>query len=295
MRALNLNFKKILSVFTAIAVMCICTCDFSVNTKATNTGRTYQVFDVESSYYLYTYALNPLDSVVNTRSVIGTDDRFEDWSKNGVVKLISTTGGIGSGFVVDDHVIATAAHCVYDYESGVQEASRILLFNGEDSEPVEATPVEVHVPNDFINANIMPGDDYQNVSDYALITVKEDLSDYACFNLGAVLDSFDKNNTNISVTGFPGIVNENDVVNTSTIHNMYTGNGKITSLASEKLYHNADTSGGNSGGPLYITETRSDKTYYTVIGIHVASDNSATRITTDQLHFYCNNPYLNWE
>lgn len=294
MRAFTLNFKKIVSAFMAIVIMCICTCDFSVNTKATNTGRTYQVFDVESSSYLCTYSLTALESVNNISTFSVSDDRVEEWSKSGVVKLISTNGGIGSGFVVDDHVIATAAHCVYNYDSGIQKASRVLLFNSEDSEPIEATPVEVHVPNAFIDANIMPNDIYQNISDYALITVKEDLSDYMCFNLGVALNTIVQANPVATITGFPVGVN-NLLVNTDYMHNKYSGNGTITEVLSEKLYHNIDTSGGNSGGPLYITETRSDKTYYTVIGIHVQGGNCATRITTDQLHFYYNNPYLNWE
>ncbi len=62
-----------------------------------------------------------------------------------------------------------------------------------------------------------------------------------------------------------------------------------------QLYYEAYASGGNSGSPVYITETRNDKTYNTVIAITsaVAADYTiGTRITTDLIHFYYGNPNI---
>ncbi len=103
----------------------------------------------------------------------------------------------------------------------------------------------------------------------------------------------------VSLTGFPGELNNN---NTGS-NTMYTGTGNVSNGTNMRLYYTADSTGGNSGGPVYITETRLDKTYYTVIGINVSGIsqngvplyNSAIRINTDLLHFYCNNPNLSWE
>lgn len=51
-----------------------------------------------------------------------------------------------------------------------------------------------------------------------------------------------------------------------------------------------------------MTETRDGKTYYTVIAIHTHGFNDTTpnqynsgaRVTTNLIHFYYNNPYLEW-
>ena len=63
-------------------------------------------------------ALNPVDTLssTNARAVIGDDTRVVDFSKSGVVKINFTASNgesyWGTGFVVDEHTIATAAHCV---------------------------------------------------------------------------------------------------------------------------------------------------------------------------------------
>ena len=57
-----------------------------------------------------------------TLKSFSTDTRQIDWSKTAVVKLIgsdsssSTMGYHGTGFIIGDHLVATAAHCVQGYQ-----------------------------------------------------------------------------------------------------------------------------------------------------------------------------------
>lgn len=292
-----LNLKKITSMVVAFVILVLSVCLYSSKTSAANTAQTYSVFNATTGAFLRSYTLNALPAWNNSRGVIGTDDREVDWTKSGVVKINLFNTYFASGFVVDEHTIATAGHVAYDFSS--HEANtipEILLFNNNGNISLHATPVESHVPNAYISNESI---------DYALITVEEDLSDYACFNLGVAMDNIVNNNQSVSVTGFPKEVN-GSVVNSLTNHCMYTGNGIITNIDQYNnncFDYSVDTSNCNSGSPVYITESRCGYTYYTVIAIHTggATDNNnnglyncGTRVTTNLLHFYNNNPNLNW-
>ncbi|MDE5584480.1 MAG: trypsin-like serine protease [Ruminococcus sp.] len=296
------NLKKTTAVVIAFVLMILSAMYAGNKSEAANSQREYKVFNAKTGQLMKTYTLDKLPTRDNSRSVIGTDDRVIDWNKSGVVKILNSTDRC-SGFVVSDHVIATAAHCVYEYKKvspNPKKISDILLFDTNGDVTMHATPVKYHVPSKYISSG-------SNNYDYALITVEEDLRFYACFDLGVPLYSFDDNNSVVTVTGFPGTIgtgNNEKRVNTDTEHMMYSGNGIVYDIKDSLIYYKADSSGGNSGGPVYITESKSvsedeDKrrTYYTVVAIHTTGNNDVnygTRITTDLIHFYKANSYINW-
>lgn len=311
-----LKFKKVTAVFMAMLLMIL---SFSYtandNSNALNTTRTYKVYNATNGKYLRDYTLNSLKSSYNTRAIIGNDDRVIDWTKSGVVKILTFNEkdekSFSTGFVVGEHTIATAAHCLYGFYEGqeLKSISKILLFdnNGnvikykddKGNEKDSITPIEYHISSEYINEG-------KNMNDYALITIKEDLSDYMCFGLGIPLDSFVNGETNatVSITGFPAFVNGKEV-NTSDKNMMYTGKGKIfyeEGINEAFILCTSDISEGNSGGPIYITESLNGKTYYTVVGIITNGDNRiimpkrnlGTRIDTNIMHFYKSNDNLKW-
>lgn len=267
-----------------------------------NASSRYRVFDAKTSseLILKNYTLtestkyyNDSNSSISTRSVIGTDDRVIDWTKNGVVKIMGSNGFIGSGFVVGEHTIATAAHCVNN-----KSLSTIKFFYNNGTLAMDATPVEYHIPEKY----------YSNTRDYdyALITVEEDLSDYMQFDLGAVLNYSPSHDNAITNTGFPESIQKSDgtniIVNDEDNHNIYSATGSIIGTKDRFFYHTADTSGGDSGSPIYYTENINGQTYYTVVGIHVRRDtnfndgidaNEATRVNTELIRFYNQNPHIN--
>lgn len=301
-----LNVRKTVAVFIAMMLMILSVSYSGNKSEAANTARKYRIFNAKTGAKIGSdYTLDPLSPNNNTRAVIGDkDDREVDWSKSGVVKIIGYDGdyyNVSTGFVVSSHVIATAAHCVYGYTPGnikPKTISKILLFK-DGNVDLEATPVTTHVPVEFINA-VTNKNDYSSTSDYALITVKEDLSKYACFGLGVPLDSFMNSNAAVTVTGFPGI-SKGITVNTDTEHTMCSGNGKIHHGNDSFIYYTADETSGESGGPVYITESAYGQTYYTVVGINIGVPknnpgyNIGTRMTTDLIHFYSgNNTHISW-
>ena len=160
------------------------------------------------------------------------------------------------------------------------------------------TPLEIHEPSLFISTNPL-----QEYYDYALITVKEDLSSYPFFELGVYDSMLDKNVT-ATITGFPGLIEDNStgeeirVNDGADLHTMYSGSGVVLSSNGFKITHNIDTTNGNSGGPLYITERYKDTIKYVAFGIHNLgveegdTYNHAVQINSDIIKFYKNNIHI---
>ncbi len=287
-----MKLKKISNAIVAVVVtvlMCllsIVTPTYSASAANVNTSCVYYKY-TGSGTYVSQYTLSPVGVVqtptVSTYSIIGDDDRYMDFSKNGVVRLASNGG---TGFVVDEHTIATAAHCVYNRTTGsAVPVTKIDFYSTSNSaanpDPVKTiTEVEsIHIPR-----NYMTQSNYYDY-DYALITVEDDLSDYLCFNLGLALDGIVDTDAEVYVTGFPQ----------GNFNAMYTGSGEIIKCNDLTLDYNTDTEHGQSGAPVYIATTFQNKVYYTVVAIHTRGagvHNYGTRMTTNLLHFYLNNPNL---
>lgn len=300
-----MELKKYCKSFTAIIIsFLICfmsVCSYSMIIKAESYSCKYYVFDAKTAKHLYNrdYTLNALPISDNNPTNVSTmsDDRYIDWNKSGVVKIM--TGNIGyngTGFVVSPHVIATAAHVIQftKINDDIQTINSIYLFDKNGNKTLEATPVECHVPS-------LAWNNGNSTYDYALITVKEDLSEYACFDLGVPVESI-INNTEIKVTGFPKKVND-VTVNSNTIHAKYSGTGKINSFFKELDLDKMSFSvngmyKGDSGCPIYVeTKYKDGQTYCTVLGINsqcLGSTNYAVKMSLDLMHFYINNKNLNW-
>lgn len=192
----------------------------------------------------------------------------------------------GSGFVVDNHLIMTAAHCVYGNSSFFSNVA--VTFYDENMNP--STPISaryIHVPENFaLTGNV----NY----DYALIYVDEDLSDYVV-NIGVMTDYFMTTGQNLTTSGF-------------TMYNiMQRCTGSITTMASYPLeisyrfHSNGKCKSGKSGGMVYFESTSSPSSTYTinyksVVGnaTHTSGEDTfGCRITTSLLRFIYQNSYLN--
>lgn len=287
------------------------------STTHINTAVTYNKFDASTRNLIETYTLesNALPTSVSTYTNEVVDEREPDTKDlKGVVKLVNGSD-ISTGFIIDAHSIATAAHCVAYSGSSMQlSLDKILIIADNGSVVKTITDIsEVHVP-------VLYGEDgLYDRYDYALITVPQDLSEYACFNLGVMEDGIKGTSRDVYVTGFPREINQSgsddkgETVNGRYTHKRYTciGNvindvytGEQYSMDGTRkfFYNNAFTSSGNSGGPVYVKTTIGNQVYYTVIGIHTNhypyfmhdgyQCGIGTRMTTEMLHFYKNNPNI---
>lgn len=294
------------------------------STTHINTAVTYNKFDASNkNEFIGTYTLesNALPTSVSTYANEVVDERYADTDNlKGVVKIINGVD-LSTGFIIDAHTIATAAHCVAYSGSSMQTSLDKILIIADDGSVVETiTDIsEVHVPVLYGQ-----GGGYDSY-DYALITVPQDLSEYACFNLGVMEDGMKGNSRDVYMTGFPrqvdvdhnGIIDNNEKkVNTIfNNHKRFTCIGNVIPDVNKYeqysidgtrkfFYNNAISSAGNSGGPVYVKTTIGNQVYYTVIGINTAHYPEAadgeymcavgTRMTTEMLHFYKNNPNISY-
>lgn len=301
----TLNVRRAVAVFMAV-VMMILSLSYTGNNQvdATNTSRQYYVYNAKTGVKINRYTLNPLQSSnnksrANVPGIFGDDDRKVDNECNGVV-FISCGGGIGTGFIIDDHIIATAAHCVCDrYNDKGIIINKISVLNKTGSSKFDITPVESHVPKEFVTESDIDG------YDYALITVKENLSSYPHFEIGVALNN--SIGAEVKISGFPGVV-DGSVVNNGIAPVIYTGIGNIININNTQILTNVDATPGNSGGPLYVEEEMNidgnKASYKTAIGVFssiagyqdgTTAPNVNLRFTTDHIHFYKANENVKWE
>lgn len=251
----------------------------------------------------------------NTASTFAVDDRkvANGPENTGIVHLTFYEDGKvgnGTGFIVGNHQIATAAHCVYNCEDGKWRFPSVCTY-GTDGKLTETylTAVELHIPFDYY----MSEKEFDPPHDYALITVKEDLSSYTKFSVATSYNVGKNDFANIPlyVTGCPGVVDHKYNANEL----LYSTEGRMLNSYSnnkEVLYYDIYTSKGQSGSPVYtITDRKVDNEttrVYTALGVMSSSYDGTdenlpdleplswgARFTKKHLQFYLNNSNMSWE
>ncbi|MBQ9863136.1 MAG: trypsin-like serine protease, partial [Lachnospiraceae bacterium] len=229
-----------------------------------------------------------------------------------VVK-IQTTSGYGTGFIIGDHLIATAAHVVYsriDHTGIVSpQSSRFVVSNiiahkfdsNHNKTTTNLTVNSIHIPDKFVNPLVRsttdPEQDDVVKYDYALICVQQSLQSvmgYDKYEFGLFLDgvpTISNNGTtsalDVEITGFPGLSGFPD--------NLVSSAGKLDNYSLNHYAAIMQCNAGASGSPCYIHHsTYSNTSPQTVFGILTGGVNSyhgGTIATRPFLQFYFNNPY----
>lgn len=267
-----------------------------------------------TSYSEYSLTVDPYNNTNTSpnansqqRVVIGDNDMQLD-PDTAVIQL-QFSGGTGSAFIVDDHLIATAAHCVCKDQNFFNMKIKLKDSNNNVK---WITPKYIDANKNFYdnyNSNGNPNtSDYNTYllgNDYALIYVEEDLSNYGIFNMGVALNEYADNHGEVIVSGFPSKSAYPSWFEATIEKTRFKAKGKILSRTPKYINYDADTAPGDSGGPVYVQEEFSGDTYNTVIAINVAETynskdpnndsvkkNHGVRITPDILNFFYNNPNI---
>ena len=264
----------------------------------------------------YTLTLPGQTETAVTASIQPPTPMTVDNGETAIVKIVSEFAdangnhkSIGTGTIVGDNIVATAAHCVYDYNTGHFEDLAIQIIDSGDTVVEILYPRYIHIEKDYgmKYENNDTQTDYQD--DYALLYFEDDLSEYGKFELGLGLESFVKDTTGtkrIKVSGFPAQSVWLPVG--SSAGPRYVSEGSIICKSNNPLnliHYNTVTYAGDSGAPAYVDEVYTfDGIQYnckTMIGIHVGSNHQlvlpenygwSCPITTDKLKFYRSNPYI---
>lgn len=264
-----------------------------------------------SSYTEYTLSL-PVSSNQQYKFEFTRDSiDSPDLENLNVVRITTSSGAWGSGFIVSNHIVATAAHVVY---SGNAFRTGVTVSIYKNNEACSAnllktcSATEIHIPEKYV---IEPYDTCVNY-DYALIYVSADLTDIeddnytiTPFDLGVATNGFMDTNNSVTTSGFRySPLNNNSGIyryySTGQIKNMVTlfGDDLDGNDPEMRMYSEGFSIGGKSGGAVYRDIIFNQQPFRSVLGITtgVSGINNNTwsdRITPTLLRFYYSNPYIN--
>lgn len=267
-----------------------------------NSGRWYTQYICNtrntSSYYI------SAASELNLNTRIESGNRMEpdavDYENTNVVKLEMSDGSEGSGFVIDEHTIATAAHCVYgsNFVSGVT----VKIYN-QNAEAIPANLIasfeadSYHVPDLFINTTDATKYNY----DYALIHVTNDLSgnnllDYVSpWDLGIASTAFSEDETGLlTSSGFTVHEVCKRYYSTGTVVDFSLFPNESHNYPNLRIASLGASYPGKSGGALYYNSSYQSASYKSIVGIVVSSNGSTigtwgTRFNPTLIRFYKQN------
>lgn len=226
--------------------------------------------------------LTSRDHARAAETVIGSDDRTRvlhshEFPWRMIVALrIEMAGSVvrhGTGFLVGPSTLLTAGHCVYEPRSGGW-AERVEIRAGLSGsrEPFGS------ITSKSLSTSLGWVDLQDHRYDYAFVELDEPLGERTgWFSLG-VLPAAEIYGSDVNVCGYPSDVNRD------TWHQWHCG-GRTGLVDGQKLYYDADTFGGTSGGPVWIARADGSQV---VVGVHaygtrlsemlLSPHNSATRV-----------------
>jgi glutamyl endopeptidase len=232
---------------------------------------------------------SPLASISNqaiTESIIRTDDRIRvldpetlPWRMICSLEIQGVSGGgIGTGWFAGPKTIITAGHCVFHPSLGGW-AKEIKIapgrYGSEFPFPKNRSITKPLISRRF---NSVKGwiEDQDTNFDFAVIHLDEPVgNETGWFSIASEEDTHLKGLL-VNVSGYPG--------DKEFGRFQYFASSKIDKVMASRFFYEADTYGGQSGGPVWFQD---DNDKPVVIGIHsygVGGSftlNSATRINID--------------
>lgn len=223
------------------------------------------------------------------QAVIGQDDRERvslsgclsyPWNTIGYIELDYFYGlyrGGGTGFLISPYVALTNAHLLYDSDYGGWFHS-LSFYPGQYQAYEGADEVRLYGGKTAYNA-IIPTS-YQTYEgnlesstphDYGAIKFETPFSDITTF----MPLEFNVRPSYINLAGYPRRVQgeENSMA-------MWHSFGRVTGIASQMLYYNADSTPGTSGAPVWAYNAFTDISR--VVGVHATggyTSNAGPRLT----------------
>lgn len=216
-------------------------------------------------------ALPTLDEEPSSRSVIGNDDRHivsntsaSPYKYVAFLLMERDDGNYrGTGFVAGNGLVATCGHNIYNQETGWANEVTVIL-NREGSSYPYGTTVDTG-----LRSNTGWTERGEKAYDWGVIETRDDLSNYVGY-CGIKSPSYDLTGDYIELPGYP-----KQAGNSTNSYYMWTDTGIVDRQDSnDRVYYDADSSGGNSGGPVFWDSSA----YACAIHAYGGSDNSGARI-----------------
>lgn len=240
-------------------------------------------------------------SLPRAEIVVGTDDRVRvttdtetyPWNTVGYIGNTYSSGNAyrGTGAIVTPYMVLTGGHMVYDLDEGGYVNS--LNFSpGQRQMSAGGTVIR---PYGKVTAS-----SWQTNSDY--IDALKTLADEFKYDYGAAF--FNKSFTSVGLTTYMPVVFNisppiGDIINLTgypasvqgetNSQAMWKSFGDVNSVTDRILYYDADTTGGNSGGPVWQLISGARR----IIAIHVVSTPGGCRLVSQNQELI--ESWMEWE
>lgn len=162
---------------------------------------------------------------------------------------------VGTGWFAGPRTVVTAGHCVYDKSQMGGWADQILVTPGRDGTD---TPFGTTTARRFASVDRWV-DDRDPDFDIGVIHLDEPLGDETGWFSVAAMTNDELNNALVNVSGYPARPGGGQ--------QQWWAKNRIRALTPRRVFYDVDTSGGQSGGPVYLYED-SAATVPIVVAIH---------------------------
>lgn len=229
--------------------------------------------------------LFPLSRAEN---VVGTDDRTRvtdttsyPWNTIGYIgnRYPSGSNTRGTGTIVGPYMVLTGGHMVYSLGDGGYVSE--LNFSPGQKQPSaggtvtrpygQFTAASWVTNQNYIDALKNPVDEFKY--DYGAVFFNTPFTNVGLNSyMPIVFDISPSIGSIINLAGYPG-----SVQGETNSQDMWKSSGDVNTVTDRIIYYNADTTGGNSGGPVwqYIPSSVTDRR---IIAVHVVSTPGGCRL-----------------
>ncbi len=198
-------------------------------------------------------------NLASTRSIIGTDTRYTvspERSPYCAVAFLSCGTSEGTAYLVSEHVMITAAHCVVDKTTTTVKGNVNVYFGVHNGDSLVydsyATASSVVYPTAYYNSS------GTTKYDYCILKFEEPIS--CGYYFDCVESSEVSSGVGVRVAGYPSDYGYYQV----------TSVGTISSVTEYRAYYTNDTYDGMSGSPVFLTSSKK------CIGIHTGNEDSSS-------------------